>query len=386
MIYFDYNASTPIAPEVKDLINDYYNNRMGYTSNINSKLGINTTKIVSKSKKVFKKLISSSTINEIIFTSGATESINTAIISSVLRKNRKQNVILTTRIEHKSILSTCKFTERFGIKTEYVDIDSNGSINIDSLKDKINDNALMFATHHVNNEIGTIQPMLDIGEICKNNKILFLVDAAQSLGKIPINVKESNISFLAGSSHKIYGPQGIGVLYVHNDYLRGFVPLIHGGGQQGNIRSGTLNFVGIIGFTKAIELTFERMMDDKNHVCYLKDIFLSQLDKHKIIYSINGHTINRIYGNLNIRFVGVDADYLLLSCPNITMSKGSACESDSITPSHVLRAIGMCDQDINESIRISFGRHTTEKEIIDSVSIISNSINDYFKREDKGLV
>lgn len=383
MIYFDYNASTPVAPEVRDKINNYYKfNSTGNASNINSNLGKRTANIVTESKKVFKKIISSNTINEIIFTSGATESINTAIISSVLTKNKKQNVILTTRIEHKSILSTCKFTERFGVKTEYVDIDSDGSINIESLKDKIDDNTLMFATHHVNNEIGTIQPLVEIGKIC-NNRIFFLVDAAQSLGKIPINVQKCNISYLSGSSHKIYGPQGIGILYIHNELLRSFVPLIHGGGQQGNIRSGTLNFVGIIGFTKAIELSLEKMMDDEKYVCNLKDIFLSELSKHNIKYLINGNATNRIYGNLNLRFVGVDADYLLLSCPNITMSKGSACESDSITPSHVLRAIGMLDKDINECLRISFGRYTTEQEIIESVCFISNSINNYFQGKAK---
>ncbi len=381
MIYLDYNATTPLDPKVLEAMLPYMEKKYGNASSTTHVFGKMASRAVERARKIFIKAINATHSKEIVFTSGATESINTVIIGTVLANHTKKYKILTTAIEHKAVLDTCKFVERFGIKTEYIAVDHEGIVDLNSLKRKLDDEVVLVAIQHVNNEIGTIQPIAEIGDICDNSKIPLLVDAAQSLGKIPIDVRDWKITYLAGSSHKIYGPKGIGLLYKNSFSCFDFVPLIHGGGHQYGLRSGTLNVPGIVGFSKAIEIAIRKMKVESYELTKLGNIFLKSLESEEIDYFINGSSIQRIAGNLNFCFPGVDADWIILNNPEIAISTGSACTSESLTPSHVLRVIGLNDDEINQSLRISFGRFTIKEELIKSAHLISNSIKSFLSRK-----
>jgi len=381
MIYLDYNATTPLDPEVLEAMLPYMKKKYGNASSTTHLFGKIASRAVDRARKLFVKAINATYSKEIVFTSGATESINTAIIGTVLANNTKKYKILTTAIEHKAVLDTCKYVERFGVKTEYITVDHNGIVDVNSLKRKLDNEVVLVVIQHVNNEIGTIQPIAEIGNICDNWETPLLVDAAQSLGKIPIDVCNWKITFLAGSSHKVYGPKGIGLLY-KNSYSRfDFVPLIHGGGHQYGLRSGTLNVPGIVGFGKAIEIAIREMKDESYELIKIGNMFLKSLENEEIDYFINGSSKQRIHGNFNFCFPGVDADWIILNTPEIAISTGSACTSESLTPSHVLRFLGLNDEEINQSLRISFGRFTTKEEIIKSAHFISNSVKSFLDRK-----
>jgi len=380
LIYLDYNATTPTDPSVVESMLPYITNQFGNAASTTHDFGKQAKKAVSKSRRTIAGLINAKP-SEIIFTSGATEAINIAITGLVLGRQKSKNKIITTTVEHKAVLDTCKFAENFGVITEYLEPDQSGIVKQLNLEKLIDNNTLLVAVQQVNNEIGTIQPIREIGRICLEKNIPLFVDAAQSIGKVSINVKEMGVSLLAGSSHKIYGPKGVGFLYLDSIVKKQLKPIIHGGGHEKGLRPGTLNVPSIVGFGKAIDLVIENMDKEVKIIDNLNKSFLSSLDDWKIDYKINGSMSNRVAGNLNICFNGVDADWLILHTPDVAISTGSACTSETIEPSHVLKAIGLPNEDSNSSIRISFGRFTTQKQINKAATLIAKSVKTFLDKK-----
>ena len=378
-IYLDYNSTTPLDPNVSKAMEPYLLQYFGNAASQTHSFGHKAKEAVHHSRKVIANSIHSRT-DEIIFTSGATESINMAIKGVISASNRQKKHILTLATEHKAVLDTCKYLEELGVENTLLPVDNEGFVSTEELNDCITQDTLIVVVLHGNNEIGTIQPIEEIGKICKARDIPFFVDAAQTFGKISINVKDSSITMLAGSAHKLYGPKGIGFLYLDNEFRSRIHPLIHGGGHEMGMRSGTLNVAGIVGLGSALELISKLRDSENERIRYLIDTFINHLSLSGLEFSINGPTVNRLPGNINIGIKGVDADWLTTMLPTIAIARGSACTSETIQPSHVLRAIGLSDQDADSSIRVSVGRFTTEEEVTISANKIVEKANTYISK------
>lgn len=382
MIYLDYNSTTPTDPKVQKAMLPYLNDLYGNAASTTHKLGKQSKKAVEDARKVIANCINAKS-HEIVFTSGATESLNLGILGTAIASTKSVKKIITTPIEHKAVLDTCKFVKRFDIETVFIDVNSNGLIDINQLNEEMDDDVILVVVQHVNNEVGSIEPIPDIGAICVDNKVPLLVDAAQSLGKLEIDVQKWGVTYLAGSSHKIYGPKGVGIFYRNSFSKYELQPIIHGGGHEQGLRSGTLNVSGIVGFGQAIVLAQDKMDDETNRLRMLADVFIEKLNREGVEYFVNGSQENRVPGNLNICFTGVDADWIILHTPEIAISTGSACTSETIQPSHVLRAMGLDDEYSNSSVRISFGRFTTEEEIKKASLLLANSVKKFLSRKKK---
>ena len=382
MIYLDYNATTPLDPQVLNEMKPYFNEKFGNAASKSHHLGKESKKAVLQARKIISNNINAKT-NELIFTSGATESINLGIFGTVLGSIKDRKKIITSSIEHKAVLDTCNFVKQFGVEIIYLTVDSKGFINPSDFEKVIDGDVILVVLQHVNNEIGTIQPINELGAICAKFKIPFMVDAAQSLGKLTIDVKKSNITYLAASSHKIYGPKGVGVFYKDSMSDAILQPIIHGGGHEGGIRSGTLNVPGIVGFGKAIDIAEGFMPNEEKRLSNLSKQCIKVLRQEGINFTINGSEKSRIAGNLNLCFDGVDADWIILHTPEIAISTGSACTSETIEPSHVLRSLGLKDENLNSSVRISFGRYTTEKEINKASYLLAKSVKEFLEKKEK---
>ncbi len=376
-IYLDNQATTRVDDRVLSsmlpFFSDYYGNP---SSDNHSALAVK--KAILKSKNQISNLLNCSP-SEVYFTSGATESINLALKGTIeLAKNVGKLKIVTTLIEHKSILEVCNYLSTFhGFIIEYLKPNCEGLIEVQDLKDSISDDTFMVCMHHANNEVGTIQPILEIGELCKRKGILFLVDAAQSVGKIQCDVKKLNIDLLALSAHKIYGPKGIGVLYVREKVKMGLNPLILGGGQQDGLRSGTLNVPGIVGLGTACEICFYEMEEEYKRIKSLRDYFINELLKRVPFSCINGSEKDRLPGNINISFIGIPNTVLLQNLRSICISKGSACSSNNHRESHVLKAIFIDNQErINSAVRISIGRFNSLDEINIAILELEKTVNE----------
>lgn len=377
-IYLDNNSTTNIDPEVLKKMIPFFESKFGNASSVNHAFGSLAKDAIDKSRRVVSRIINSSP-NEIIFTSGATESLNLAIKGLIANSKIKKPHIVTFKTEHKAVLDTCVFLESSGVDVDYLDVASDGSLDIKNFKNSLKSETVMVVLLHANNEIGTIHPIKLIGEICNSNNIPLLVDAAQSFGKIPIDVKTEYISMLAGSAHKVYGPKGVGFLYKKNDIH--IESLFHGGGHEMGYRSGTINVPGIVGLTEAAIVSQKKFNDDKKHIEKLSNQFLEHLNNSNIDFFLNGPNENRLIGNLNITLVGVDATWLTTMIPNIAFSRGSACTSETIQPSHVLRAIGLKDELADGAIRISIGRFNTMKEIDTAANIIIEKSNEFLNKK-----
>ena len=382
MIYLDYNATTPLDPHVLNEMKPYFNEKFGNAASKSHHFGIESKKAVLQARKIISKNINAKT-NELVFTSGATESINLGIIGSVLGSTKDHKKIITSSIEHKAVLDTCNFVKQFGVEIVYLSVDSMGFINPADFEKVIDGDVILVVLQHVNNEIGTIQQINELGAISAKFKIPFMVDAAQSLGKLTIDVKKSNITYLAASSHKIYGPKGVGVFYKDSTSDAKLQPIMHGGGHEGGIRSGTLNVPGIVGFGKAIDIAGESMLNEEKRLTNLSKQCIKVLKEEGIDFTINGSEDSRIAGNLNLCFDGVDADWIILHTPEIAISTGSACTSETIEPSHVLRSLGLKDENLNSSVRLSFGRFTTKEEIKKASYLLANSVKEFLKKREK---
>ncbi len=360
-VYLDYAASTPLKKEVLEVMMPYLTNTFGNASSVHG-YGRDLSRAVEKSRRTLAALIGANK-DEIYFTSGGTESNNWALKGIAYSHKDKGKHIVTCKTEHPAIINTCKYLESEGYEVTYLDVDSNGLISIDELKNSLREDTILVSVMFINNEIGCIQPIKEIGLLCKEKNIYFHTDAVQGFGNVDINVKDINIDLMSLSSHKIYGPTGVGALYIKKGIK--IKSLLSGGAQERNRRAGTSNVSAIVGFSKAAELVVN---DLEAHVSKLKkyrDMLLEGLEKNLEGVTLNGDRFNRHPGNINLSFEGISEETLLmnLDLAGIACSAGSACSSGSLEASHVLLAIGLDNKKAKSSVRMSVGSFTTEEEI-----------------------
>jgi cysteine desulfurase len=362
-IYMDNHATTPVDPRVLDAMLPYFTDTFGNAASRNHPFGWRAEEAVENARAQIAHLIGASP-KEIIFTSGATESDNLAIKGVADMYREKGNHIITQVTEHKAVLDTCKHLEKLGYQVTYLPIGSDGRINLDDLRRAITDQTILITIMYVNNEIGVVQPIPEIGKIAKEKGIFFHVDGVQAVGKIPVDVQKDGIDLLSISAHKIYGPKGVGALYVRRRNPRvQLTAIIDGGGHERGMRSGTLNVPGIVGFGKACEVCEQDMPEEAKRLAALrdrlKDRILAKLDE---VY-FNGSMEHRVPNNLNLSFAYVEGESLLMGINDVAVSSGSACTSATLEPSYVLKALGLGEDIAHSSIRFGLGRFNTQEEV-----------------------
>jgi cysteine desulfurase len=377
-IYLDSHATTPVDPRVFEDMTPYFTEHFGNASSLDHSFGYDASIAVSEAREKIAKAIGTN-MDEILFTSGATESDNLALLGVMERNKSKGNHLITCVTEHKAILDTAKHLEKIGCKVTYLPVDEFGLINLEELKSAITDETVLISIMFANNEIGTIQNIAEIGKIAHEHDVLFHTDAAQALGHIPIDVKKMNIDLMSISSHKIYGPKGIGALYVRSILPRVKInSIVYGGGQERNIRSGTLNVPGIVGFAKAVEIALDEMNVENAKYKKWTDTMLERFSK--VGGKLNGHPKNRLVHNLNIRFEGVQSKSIINTVSKkLAISAGSACTTQMVEPSHVLLALGLSGDQAHNAIRIGCGRFNTDEEIQIAINEILNALESLAK-------
>lgn len=363
-IYLDNHSTTPVDPRVLEVMLPYFTERFGNAASKSHAFGWEADVAVDIAREQVAKLIGAASPREIVFTSGATEADNLAIKGVAEAYRDKGNHIITCVTEHKAVLDSCKVLAKHGFDITYLPVGGDGLIDLQRLRAAIADKTILISIMAANNEIGTIQPIKEIGRLAKEKNILFHSDATQGVGKFPINVDDMGIDLMSLTAHKIYGPKGIGALYVRSTAPRvKLVSLIDGGGHERGMRSGTLNVPGIVGLGTACELSQKEMSAEAERLIALrerlKDGILNQLDE----VQINGHAVQRLPGNLNLSFAYIEGESLLMGLKDIAVSTGSACTSASLEPSYVLKAIGLADELAYSAIRFGLGRFTSEAEI-----------------------
>ena len=373
-IYLDYQATTPIDPDVLKTMLPFFNEKFGNASSIHHSYGMEAKEAVENSRKTLARIIGADE-KEITFTSGATEAINLAIKGIIGRINQKKHII-TQNTEHKAVLDTFTSIEKKGWDVTILPVDEVGLVNPESILNAITDQTVLVSIMHANNEIGTIQPVKCIGEICKKNNILFFVDACQSFGKLDINVREMNIDLLAATAHKLYGPKGIGLLYSSKKNSRVNIETqIEGGGHENGLRSGTLPVPLIVGFAKAGEISFKKQKFEYNLLGKLRNKLLDGIkNKHPDII-LNGSLDTKISHNLNLCFPNLEAETMIMRMKGVACSTGSACSSATLKPSHVIKALGIDSELAHSAIRFSVGRFTTNDDISNAINEINNTVD-----------
>jgi cysteine desulfurase len=370
LIYFDNAASTAVHPEVVKEMLPYFDVQYGNPSSIHQ-FGRKAKNAIQKARKQVAALIDAEP-DEILFTSGGTESNNTILygITKLQGSHLDQNHIITSSIEHEAILQPCKEFENIGIKITYLPVDEHGIVNPDDITNSINPHTVLVSIMFANNEVGTIQPIKEISEICKKYQIPFHTDAVQAVGKIPIDVKELGVDALSISSHKINGPKGIGALFIKKGLK--IVPYITGGGQENGLRSGTENVASIFGFGKACEIAKERFNENISHFQTLHSSMLSRIVKEIPHVKLNGHPEKRIFNNIHFTFLGVNGEDLIIKLDEhgIAASTGSACSVHTQKASHVLKAMDFNHEQITGSLRMSFGYMNTLDEVEQTVEVL----------------
>ena len=362
-IYFDHHATTPIAPSVLESMMPYLTKSFGNASSTTHAFGQQARLAVEQARKQIADLIGASP-EEILFTSGATESDNLAIKGVADGYRRRGNHIITTQIEHSAILDTCKVLERAGFEITYLPVDKYGMVDPQKVADGIRAETILISVIYASNEVGTINPLSAIGEIARQHGILFHSDAVQGIGKIESNVDRLNVDLMSLTAHKMYGPKGIGVLYVRQKRPRiRLSPQNYGGGQEGKIRSGTLNVPGIVGFGQACQLAQTEMQHEAERLTSLRDRLYQGLKNQIDLLHLNGHPAQRLPGNLNVSIEFVESLTLLEKLEKIALSTGSACSSNSMTPSRVLTAMGIDESLARAPIRFGLGRDNTVAEV-----------------------
>ncbi len=373
-IYLDNQSTTPLDPRVFEAMNPFLTKAFGNAASKHS-FGQRANEAVETARAKIAKLINAEEADEIIFTSGATESSNLALkgISEIYRD--RGNHIITCAIEHKSVMDTCKYLENTGFQVTYLPVSSEGLINLDDLKNAITPKTILISIMHANNEIGTIQFIAEIGKLAKEKNIFFHSDIVQSLGKIPVDVQLLQLDLASLSAHKIYGPKGIGALYVRkkNPRVR-LAPQIHGGGHERALRSGTLNVPAIVGFGTAAELAVQELNQEQERILRLREKLRTGIEQIGSVY-INGSLKQRIPGNLNVSFGGIEGETFLSElCEKLAVSSGSACSSATAEPSYVLKALKAGEDRIHTSVRFGIGRFNTEEEIAYAVSYVTEVV------------
>tara|TARA_A100001037_G_scaffold251361_1_gene234840 strand:- start:32566 stop:33786 length:1221 start_codon:yes stop_codon:yes gene_type:complete len=362
-IYMDYQATTPMDPRVLEAMTPYFTDTFGNAASRNHSYGWEAEKAVDKAREQIANVINADP-REIIFTSGATESDNMALKGVAEMYKSKGNHIVTSSIEHKAIIDSAKRLETWGFDVTYIDPPDDGITSLKMIENAIREDTILVSIMHANNEIGVINPIEEIGKFCHEKGILFHTDATQGFGKVPIDVNEMGIDLLSATAHKVYGPKGIGMLYVRRRKPRvRLSAIIDGGGHERGMRSGTLNVSGIVGFGKAAELCSEEMESETIRLTNLRDKFRATIFESLEEVYVNGHETNRLPGNLNISYPYVEGESLIMGLSDVAVSSGSACTSASLEPSYVLKSMGKGDELAHSSIRYGFGRFSTEEEI-----------------------
>ncbi len=362
-IYMDNHATTPMDPRVLEAMLPYFGTIFGNAASRNHQFGWEAEQAVDKARDQISKLIGC-TPKEIIFTSGATESNNLAIKGIAEMYREKGNHVITQVTEHKAVLDTCKKLERQGLDVTYLPVQEDGLISIDALKAAMTDKTILVTIMYANNEIGVVQPVQEIGKLCHERGILFHTDAVQAVGKIPVNVQQDNIDVLSLTAHKLYGPKGVGALYVRRRNPRvQITEQINGGGHERGMRSGTLNVPGIVGLGKACEIAGEEMAAETARLTEMRDYLKNKFENALDYLHVNGNMDHHLPGNLNMSFVHVEGESLLMGINDIAVSSGSACTSATLEPSYVLKALGLGDDVAHSSIRFGLGRFNNKAEV-----------------------
>jgi cysteine desulfurase len=374
-IYFDYSATTPVDKRVAEKMMQYMTTDgfFGNPASRSHKFGWQAEEAVDVARNQIADLINADP-REIVFTSGASESNNLAIKGAANFYHKRGKHVITLKTEHKAVLDTCRELERQGYEVTYLDPESNGLVDLKKLEAAMRDDTVLVSIMHINNEIGVIQDIGEIGEMCRARKIVFHVDAAQSAGKINIDMQVLKVDLMSFSAHKIYGPKGMGALYVSRKPRIRLEAQMHGGGHERGMRSGTLPTHQIVGMGEAFQIAKEEMAQDLVHVTAMRDRLWAGINKMEEVH-INGDADKRYPGNLNVSFNYVEGESLIMALKDLAVSSGSACTSASLEPSYVLRALGLNDEMAHSSIRFSFGRFTTEEEIDYAINLITNSID-----------
>jgi cysteine desulfurase len=362
-IYMDNHATTPVDPRVLQAMLPYFNEKFGNAASRNHEFGWKAEEAVENARAQIARLIGGSP-KEIVFTSGATESVNLAIKGAAEADGEKGRHIITLVTEHKAVIDTCKRLEKEGCEVIFLPVNREGLVDPEEVARAITPRTILISVLHASNEIGVLQPIAEIGKIARARGVLFHVDGAQSVGKIPVDVEKDGIDLLSISAHKIYGPKGVGALYVRRKNRRVELrPLIDGGGHERGLRSGTLNVPGIVGLGRACEICEQEMVAEGQRLRHLRDRLKDAIFTRLAGTSINGSLEHRLPNNLNVSFSGVEGEALLMGIHDVAVSSGSACTSASLEPSHVLRAIGIDDDLAHSSIRFGLGRFNTEEEV-----------------------
>jgi cysteine desulfurase len=362
-IYMDNNATTRTDPRVVEAMLPYFTEHFGNAGSRNHAFGWEAEEAVEEAREKVAKVIGAGA-KEIIFTSGATESNNLAIKGVALMYKKKGNHIITAKTEHKAVIDPCKRLERDGFQVTFLDVDKYGRVSAEQIAKAMTDKTILVTIMAANNEIGSLNPIKDIGKLCKQKGVLFHTDGVQAAGKVPVNVEEMGIDLLSMSGHKLYGPKGIGALYVRRKDPRvRLEPLIDGGGQERGMRSGTLAVTNIVGFGKACELCLQEMPEETKRLLNLRERLRTGITRQLEEVYLNGHPTERLPGNLNLSFAYVEGEAMMMGIKNVAVSSGSACTSASLEPSYVLKALGVGDELAHSSIRFGLGRFNTQEEV-----------------------
>ena len=373
-IYLDNNATTPMDPRVLEAMLPYFNDKFGNAASRNHAFGWNAEEAVDYAREQVAKLINASP-KEIIFTSGATESNNLALKGIFEMYARKGNHIITVNTEHKAVLDSCKHIEKLGGKVTYLEPAVDGLINLEDLEKAITPETIVISVMYGNNEIGVLQPIEEISAIARKHGILFHSDATQAVGKVPVDVQAQNIDLMSFTAHKMYGPKGVGALYVRRKNPRVKVTAqVDGGGHERGMRSGTLNVPGIVGFGKACELCMNEMEEEAKKLSKMRDRLEAELLKVEESY-VNGSVEHRLPHVTNISFKHVEGEGLMMGIKDLAVSSGSACTSASLEPSYVLKNLGLDDDLAHSSLRFGLGRFTTDEEIDYAIDHVSKAVN-----------
>ncbi len=375
-IYMDNHATTPLDPRVLEAMMPYLTTKFGNAASRNHSFGWEAEEAVDKARAQIAALINAKP-KEIIFTSGATESDNMAIKGVVEFYKEKGNHVITCVTEHKAVLDSCKALERAGkAVVTYLPVDKYGMVDPDDVRKAITDKTVLISIMFANNEIGTIHPIAEIGKIAKEKGVIFHCDATQAVGHVPVDVEKCGIDLMSLSAHKLYGPKGVGALYVRSKGPRvRLTPLIDGGGHERGLRSGTLNVPGIVGFGAACEIAGQEMAEEMQRLTDLRNRLQAGIFERLDEVYLNGHPTERLPGNLNLSFAYVEGESLLMGISEVAVSSGSACTSATLEPSYVIRALGIDDELAHSSIRFGLGRFNTEEEVDYVVERVAQEVN-----------
>ena len=380
-IYMDYNATTPMDPRVVEEMLPYFSDKFGNAASVSHSFGWTASAAVEAARDKLAAFIGGASGKEIVFTSGATEADNLAIKGVAEYYASKGNHIITTTIEHKAVLDTCKRLQKQGFEVTYLPVDRAGLVDPDSVREAITDKTILVSIMLANNEVGTVQPLEQIGAIVRERGVLFHTDAVQGLGKVPFDVATVQADLVSMSAHKMYGPKGVGALWVRRGKPRvRLVAQMDGGGHENGLRSGTLNVAGAVGFAKAADICMLEMGEESVRVLALREKLRTGIQDNIELATVNGSLVHRLPGNINLSFAFVEGESVMLSLRNdVAVSSGSACTSATLAPSYVLAAMGVGDELAHSSIRFGIGRFTTEEEVEHVAKLVVEKVSE--KRE-----